>query len=107
MTCYDAMDGHALISGIALSKGAELELHCGVFVNVNNILSGTSATYLSNLLSPTFMEYRANPSSIRLSGPNGIASFHYRFDLDIPFEDFPGPLSPVSDSFTSIPGYRS
>jgi hypothetical protein len=72
------MEGQALISGIALSKGAKLEFHgcptSGYGVGVNDILSGISTTHLSNLPSPTFMEYRAYTRDIRLLGPNGSAS---------------------------------
>ena len=93
ITCYDAMDGQALVSGIALPKGAELELRCehssNVRVRVNDVLSGISTTHLSNLLSPTFMEYRAYPRSIRLSGPNGIVSFNSESGSGPPLVELP------------------
>ena len=44
---------------------------------LNQILSDVSATHLSNLLLPTFMEYQStNSREIRLIGPN--RSFYYR-----------------------------
>ena len=54
ISCDNPMDGQALISGIALSKGAELEFTCrgGYGVGVNDVLSNISTTYISNLLSP-------------------------------------------------------
>ena len=93
ITCHDAMDGRALISSIALSKGAELEFTCqGTYdatVEVADVLSGISTTHLSNLLSPTFMRYRVHPRIIKLHGPNGTASFFGHSLWDIPFAEFP------------------
>ena len=93
ITYYDVMDGRALISSIALSKGAELELACQgritTLVGVNDVLSGISTTHLSNLLSPTFMQYRVRPRAIELRGPNGAASFFSNRGKGIPFEEFP------------------
>ena len=75
IACSDATDGQALISSIALSKGAELRLYCFPLnlggVVVNEVLSGISTTHLPNLQSPTFMEYRTHSRAIRLFGPNG------------------------------------
>ena len=96
ITCGDAIDGQALISSIALSKGAQLKLDCswyigpyGVGVGVGDVLSGISTSHLSNLLSPTFMQYRIYPKIIHLRGPNGTATFHSKYDLNIPFAEFP------------------
>jgi hypothetical protein len=79
IACSDATDGQALISSIALSKGAELRIYCSPLnlggVVVNEVLSGISTTHLSNLQSPTFMEYRTHSRAIRLFGPNGSANF--------------------------------
>ena len=90
ITYYDVMDGRALISSIALSKGAELELNCSCYnVGVNDVLSGMSTSHLSNLLSPIIMRYRVHSRVIELLGPNGTASLINRFCSDIPFGEFP------------------
>ena len=66
------MDGKALISGIALQRGAHLEFsHSGSNVTPRGILSGVSTKHLSNLSSPTFIECKSYCRSIRLLGPNG------------------------------------
>ena len=88
ISCYDTVDGQTLISGIALSKGAELEF-IDYGAGVNDVLSGVSTTHLSNLLSPTFMRYRVCSRFIELQGPNGAASFHSESDLNDPFAEFP------------------
>jgi hypothetical protein len=94
------MDGQALISSIALSKGAELAFSCrpsgGISVTVDDALSGISITHLSNLLSSTFMEYRVNPRTVRLLGPNGTAKFYSPLGSGTPFVEFPQlPLSNI------------
>ena len=90
ITCSNAMDGQALISSITLLKGAELTFTCDrMDARVNDVLSGISTTHLSNLVSPTFMEYHANARNIRLLGPNGTATFQSPVGLDIPFVEFP------------------
>jgi hypothetical protein len=86
ITCFDVMDGQALISSIALSKGAELKFNSW---SLEGVLSGISTTHLSNLLSPTFMEYRVNTRTIRLLGPCGTATFHSPIGSGIPFTEFP------------------
>jgi len=80
ITCYDVMDGKALISSIALSKGAQLEVgqygYGNVPIGVIDVLSGVSITHLSNLSSPSSVEYYAGTArKIRLLGLNGTASF--------------------------------
>ena len=101
ITCFDAMDGQVLISSIALSKGAELAFFCypssGISPTVDDVLSGISTTHLSNLQSPTFMEYRVyEPRTIQLLGPNGTAKFSSPFGSGIPFAEFPRlPLTDV------------
>jgi hypothetical protein len=91
--CFNAIDGRALISSIALPKGAQLVFSCcplsGTGPTVDDVLSGISTTHLSNLLSPTFMEYRARERVIRLLGPNGPATFIGRSGTDMPFAEFP------------------
>jgi len=93
ITCYDAVDGQALISNISLSKGAELAFHCwgdgAPDVRVNDVLLGISTGHLSNLLSPTFMRYNIYPREILLLGPNGTASFCGCCKTEIPFTEFP------------------
>ena len=91
--CYDAKDGQALLSNIALSKGADLILRCwgdgGVGARMVDILPGISATHLSNLSSPTFMMYCVHLRCIRLVGPDGEASFFSGSDSGIPFVELP------------------
>jgi len=93
IACYDAVDGRALISSIALSNGAELEFNCwryyAVHARVDDILSGISTTHLSNLLSPTSLAYHVHMRKIQLRGPNGTASFSSDSDSDVPFTEFP------------------
>ena len=93
ITCNDAMDGQALISSIALSKGAELKFNCrgdyDVRVGVIDVLSGISTSHLSCLISPTFMLYVVRSRFIQLLGPNGTASFYSDSDSNIPFVEFP------------------
>jgi hypothetical protein len=100
ITCFYAMDGQGLISGIALPKGAELRLFCCPFsstgVMVNDVLSGISITHLSNLQSPTFMEYQAHMRLIRLLGSNGSATLIGRSPWEVPFVEFPSlPLTNI------------
>ena len=88
------MDGRALLSNIALSKGAELDFSCldnfGVRGFVNDVLSGISTTHLSNLQSPAVVRYCAKPMIIELLGPNGTASFANNYaGSDVPFVEFP------------------
>ena len=92
--CYDTADGQALISSIALSKGAELIFTCGgiggIDVTVNDVLSGITTTHLLNLLSPTSMAYHAGTvRGFQLFGPNGNVAFGGRSNSDIPFAEFP------------------
>jgi hypothetical protein len=92
--CANAMDGQALISNIALSKGAQLEFFCdpfrGIRPTVDDVLSGISTTHLSNLQLPTLMEYRVCVSrTIQLLGPNGAIKFTGHHGTDIPFVELP------------------
>ena len=92
----DVMDSQALISSIALSKGATLEFRYIESAGVHSVLSSISTTHLSNLLSPTFMLYRVWPRTIELRGPNGAASFCSFSDSSTPFVEFPRlPLATV------------
>ena len=71
---FKAEDARALISGIPIQRGANLELQSfDATVGLNDTLSSIPATHLANLPSPTYMTiYERN---IRLSGPNGSFSF--------------------------------
>ena len=92
----NVMDIQALISSIALSKGAKLEFRCIGNAGVHSVLSSISTTHLSNLLSPIFMSYRVLPRIIELRGPNGTASFDGFGDSSTPFVEFPQlPLATV------------
>ena len=83
------MDGHVLISNIALQKGAHLEIYLhDKSAGSDHLLSIISMTHLSNLLSPTLMEYNPDCRSIRLLGPNGSFSF-VALGLENPFAGFP------------------
>ena len=70
------MDADVLMSGIALRRGAHLAV---VLYNrgagSNDVLPIISMAHLSNLLSPTSMEYNPDFTTIRLLGPNGSFSF--------------------------------
>ena len=74
ISSWGEMAVRALLSAIALRRGAALEVRCGG-PGLVGILSGVSVTHLRNLSSPTFMEYRAGSGVIRLVGPEG--SFTY------------------------------
>ena len=92
------MDGEALISNISLPKGATLDVDCCEGdVTVNDVLSGISTTHLSNLLSPTFMEYFTHRSIVQLLGPNGTARFRSYYP-NTPFIEFPRlPLASIRE----------
>ena len=88
--CNNPMNAQALISNIALGKGAHLEiLSLDQNTGLNDVLSGFSATHLQNLPSPVFLEYQSYPRKIRSRGPNGSFSFLCLPSVAIPFEEFP------------------
>ena len=95
--CYDAMDGQALISSVALSRGAALEIHYNG--RLADLLSGVSMPHLPNLSSPTFMEYRSSSQkSIRWLGPNGSFSLRGCFRLGGVFDQSPSfPLDSIRE----------
>jgi len=106
ITCWDAMIARTMVSSIPLRKGARLEITFrdeDTGFGLNDILSGISATHLSNLASPISMEYFSSPREIQLTGPNG--SFLYRHVWSsagsfqgVPFVEFPVlPLTNVQD----------
>ena len=101
--CLNSADGKALISGIALQRGARLEIiHSGTNPTLNGILSGISPKHLANLSSPTFMECQSYCRSTRLLGPNGVFSFKCLLGPEDPFSELP--LPPFS--LTSVRDFR-
>lgn len=90
LPCNNPMNAHALISNIALRRGAHLEISSlDQNTGFNDILSGISTDHLSNLSSPAFLEYRSYPRDIRLHGRNGSLSFSCSLSSGIPFVEFP------------------
>ena len=88
--CNSPMNAHALISNITLRRGAHLEISSlDQSTGLNDILSDIPAGHLSNLSSPTFLEYRSYPRNIRLHGRNGTLSFSCSLSSGIPFVEFP------------------
>ena len=86
----DVLDNNALISNIALQTGAHLEISLyDQNARFNNVLSVIYAARLSNLQSPTFMEYHADRRDVRLLGPNGSFSFKRLHGSEGPFAEFP------------------
>ena len=79
--CRGVANSQAIISRIALQRGAQLDITTYSSGQLNDILSGVSTTHLSNLPSPIFIKYRTCPRSIRLSGPNGKLSTQSPFIL--------------------------
>ena len=77
----------ALISNISLRRGAHLDitLENDDELGLEDILSNVSITHLTNLSSPTFMEYRFPGPTVRLVGPNGSFSYVNRPCPGIPF----------------------
>ena len=92
ITSLDASITRTLISIIPLRKGAHLEITSRdrtTELGLNYILSGISTAHLSNLLSPTFMEYGSSFRVIRLNGPNGSFSYSRDWPPVVPFAEFP------------------
>ena len=85
-----AAEINAFISGIPLRKGARLEIDLrGRNTGLGRVLSGISITHLSNMQSPTTMEYRPDDRSVELLGPNGSFSFNCVSRRAHPFTEFP------------------
>jgi len=83
-------DNQTLISRIALQRGAHLEItHRGRNVELGDALSAISMNHLSNLQSPTSMEYHPYQRRIRLSGSSGSFSYSCPFGQVGPFVEFP------------------
>jgi hypothetical protein len=98
ITAYNVADVRPLISNIALRKGATLALKFFGEEGLTHIFSGGSMTHFSNLSSPTFMEYRHSPRSIRLFGADGSFSYDGYTDSETAFEEFPHlPLASVRE----------
>jgi len=89
ISCMHVIEAQALISNIALQRGAHLDiLYCHWDAGLNEILTGISTTHLLNLPSPTSIEYETQPRRIRLFGPNGRFSFGSFLTNDV-FVEFP------------------
>ena len=85
----NAMDSNALISNIALQKGAHLTMTLyDRNAGLDDLLSVISMTHLPNLQSPTRMEYHPDRRTTRLLGPNGSLSF-VALGLENPFPMLP------------------
>ena len=83
------MNAQALISNIALQRGAHLEvISLDQDTGLNDVLSDISIAHLSNLPSPAFMEYQSYPREIRLFGPNRSFSFSCFPSSSVPFAEF-------------------
>ncbi|KAF9784622.1 hypothetical protein BJ322DRAFT_1109332 [Thelephora terrestris] len=85
-----AIDTQALVSGIALQRGACLDITSTAGA-LNAILSGLSSQHLLNLHSLTLMRYRTYRRKILLIGPNrefSLQSAHILCEGD-PFVEFP------------------
>jgi len=83
----NAAGGSALISRIALQRGATLEASCDGGVGLSDILSiASSLAHLQILHEATFMEYHPECGTFRLVGPNGTFSLAY--DRGNPFSEF-------------------
>lgn len=91
-------DVNVLISKIAVRKGAHLDVDfCERKAALEHIRSAVCMAHLSNLRSPTLMEYCPNQGTmkiIRLLGPNGSCSLR-RFPMEVLFTEFP--LLPLND----------
>ena len=82
-------DANVLASNIALQKGAHLEFSLyNLNAGLDDVLPIISMAHLSNLWSPTLMEYTPYQMTIQLLGPNGSFSF-CAFGLKDPFTGFP------------------
>lgn len=91
--CSETMDGRALISSIALRRGAalDIEYYGAEDGGLVDLLSGVSARHLPNL-SSSLAECRSSsefPMSIWLLGSNGSFSLKTCFLYDNPFKGFP------------------
>jgi len=85
----NAAGASALISRIALQRGATLEVSCDGGAKLSDILSVASGVaHLPNLREATFMEYHPDHRTFRLVGPNGTFSFSLANGRGNPFSEF-------------------
>jgi len=85
-----AVGGSALISRIALQRGATLEVTlCGGGAGLSEVLPIVSAAHHQNIQSVTFMVYHSDERSIRLLGPDGTFSLTCALSPEDPFAEFP------------------
>ena len=90
LSCNNPLNAQVLISNITLQRGAHLEIiSLDQNTGLNDILSDVSTSHLSNLPSPSFLEYQSYPRNIRLHGRNGSFSFSCSPSSGIPFMEFP------------------
>jgi len=88
ISCNHVIDVQALISNIALQRGAHLHIfYRNVDAGLKEILTGISTTHLLNLPSPTSIKYETYPRCIQLSGPKG--GFSYTGIPEDTFTEFP------------------
>jgi len=86
----DAEGGGALISRIALQKGATLEVTLDGGARLSDVLTVASAVnHLPNSHSATFMEYHSDERNIRQLGPNGTFSFKCVSSPEDPLAELP------------------
>ena len=90
---YEVAEIRPLISNIALQTGAVLALELlhgsSEGAGLIHIFSGVSMSHLSNLSSPTCVEYRHSPRSIRLFGAEGNFLYDDHIESETPFQEFP------------------
>ena len=87
-----AVDIEALLSKIAVRKGASLEINLWGHAGTKFVCSAISTAHVSNLRSPTFMEYCPNEGgvrTIRLLGPDGSFSLKRKVGIEAPFYELP------------------
>ena len=85
-----AVGGSALISRIALQRGATLEFTlCGGGARLSDVIPIISTIHSQNLESIGFMEYHCDERKIRLLGPNGTFSLTCASSPEVPFAEFP------------------
>ena len=87
----------ALLSGISLQRGADLDIFCYKSAELHGTLAGVSLTHHLNLDSPTFIEYRSYNRGVQLLGQSGRFSLRDTETLPTsePFEELP--LLPLSN----------
>ena len=85
-----AAGGSALISRIALRRGATLEVMlCGGGSGLSDILPVVSVAHRQSVQSITSMEYHSDARSVQLLGPDGTFSLTCGSSPEDPFAEFP------------------